>query len=426
MNLILGISSNTSKPYLILICRILDKNIRQNILPITLSALLYHQGMVDGGDNICEVHWADVSGIIHKGGTVIGSARCEDFRQREGRLWAAKNLVDKRITKLVAIGGDGSLTGADLFRREWPSLLEELASEGAITTEQRAACSHLNVVGMMASIDNDFCGTDITIGTDSALNRIVEAVDAIRPTASSHQRTFIIEVMGRQCGYLALVAGMVCEADFVFIPEWPPETDWKSRMCHKLKASRDYAGQRLNIIIVAEGAIDRNGDKITCEEVKKAIVEELKQDTRITVLGHVQRGGAPSAFDRILGCRMGSEAVMALMDAAPDSDPIVVSLKGNSAVRVDLMECVKKTQEVAQAMADRNWDLAVELRGKSFQNNLKTARILGLGGLGPVGAWCAEGAGSSSASGPPAAKAAKTSGCVANNSNSSSSTEIPK
>ena len=98
------------------------------------------------------------------------------------------------------------------------------------------------------------------------------------------------------------------------------------------------------------------------------------QDTRITVLGHVQRGGAPSAFDRILGCRMGSEAVMALIDATPDSDPIVVSLKGNSAVRVDLMECVKKTQAVAQAMADRKWDLAVELRGKSFQNNLNTYR----------------------------------------------------
>ena len=94
------------------------------------------QGMVDGGDNICEAHWADVSGIIHKGGTVIGSARCKDFRERQGRLRAAKNLVDKRITNLVAIGGDGSLTGADLFRREWPSLLEELASEGAITPEQ--------------------------------------------------------------------------------------------------------------------------------------------------------------------------------------------------------------------------------------------------------------------------------------------------
>lgn len=335
-----------------------------------------YQGMVDGGDNICEAHWADVSGIIHKGGTVIGSARCKDFRERQGRLRAAKNLVDKRITNLVAIGGDGSLTGADKFRREWPSLLEELASEGAITPEQRSTCSHLNVVGMVGSIDNDFCGTDMTIGTDSALHRIVEAVDAIRPTASSHQRTFIMEVMGRHCGYLALVAGVVCEADFVFIPEWPPETDWKSRMCTKLKASRDDAGQRLNIIIVAEGAIDRNGEPISCEEVKKAVVDELKQDTRITVLGHVQRGGAPSAFDRILGCRMGSEAVMALMDAAPDSDPIVVSLKGNSAVRVDLMECVKKTQAVAKAMADRKWDLAVELRGKSFQNNLNTYRML--------------------------------------------------
>jgi 6-phosphofructokinase 1 len=118
------------------------------------------------------------------------------------------NVVDlsfSEITKLVAIGGDGSLTGADLFRREWPSLLSELSSAGLITSEQAKDCADLAVVGMVGSIDNDFCGTDMTIGTDSALHRIVEAVDAIIPTASSHQRTFIMEVMGRHCGYLALV-----------------------------------------------------------------------------------------------------------------------------------------------------------------------------------------------------------------------------
>lgn len=118
------------------------------------------------------------------------------------------------------------------------------------------------------------------------------------------------------------------EADFVFIPEWPPEVDWRQRMCAKLKTARDDSGQRLNIIIVAEGAIDRSGTKIECETIKNTVEEELGQDTRVTVLGHVQRGGAPSAFDRVLGCRMGAEAVMALMDATPGTNPVVVTLKG--------------------------------------------------------------------------------------------------
>lgn len=164
-----------------------------------------YQGMVDGGDNIVEAHWSSVSGIIHKGGTIIGSARCMDFKEREGRLKAAKNLIDRSISNLVVIGGDGSLTGANRFRVEWPSLLDELLEKGQITAETRGKASHLNIVGMVGSIDNDFCGTDMTIGTDSALHRIVEAVDAIIPTADSHQRTFIMEVMGRHCGYLALV-----------------------------------------------------------------------------------------------------------------------------------------------------------------------------------------------------------------------------
>ena len=164
-----------------------------------------YQGMVDGGDNIVEAGWSAVSGIIHKGGTVIGSARCADFREREGRLKAAKNLISRGISNLVAIGGDGSLTGANRFREEWSSLLDELLEKGEIDADTRSKFSHLNIVGMVGSIDNDFCGTDMTIGTDSALHRIVEAVDAIIPTADSHQRTFIMEVMGRHCGYLALV-----------------------------------------------------------------------------------------------------------------------------------------------------------------------------------------------------------------------------
>jgi len=334
-----------------------------------------YQGMVEGGENIVEADWASVSGIIHRGGTVIGSARCKEFREKEGRLRAARNLIEKGITNLVVIGGDGSLTGANRFRQDWGELVAELEQQGSISREQREQHSHLNIVGMVGSIDNDFCGTDMTIGTDSALHRIIEAVDAIMPTAFSHQRTFIMEVMGRHCGYLALVAGIVSEADFVFIPEWPPEVNWPDKMCEKLSLERK-TGQRLNIIIVAEGAIDREGNPITAEAVKKVTEERLQQDTRVTVLGHVQRGGAPSAFDRILGCRMGAEAVLALMDATPSTPACVVSLSGNAAVRVPLMECVEKTQKVTKAMAERNWELAVQLRGKSFQRNLQTYRML--------------------------------------------------
>jgi len=334
-----------------------------------------YQGMVDGGKCIVEADWASVSGIIHRGGTVIGSARCTDFREREGRLKAARNLIEKGITNLVVIGGDGSLTGANRFRQEWDSLVKELVDSAQITKEVAEKNNHLNVVGMVGSIDNDFCGTDMTIGTDSALHRIIEAVDAIIPTAFSHQRTFIMEVMGRHCGYLALVAGIVSEADWVFVPEWPPEANWPEKMCKKLGMERE-TGQRLNIIIVSEGAIDKEGKPITAEIVKKEVVSRLNQDTRVTVLGHVQRGGSPSAFDRILACRMGVEAVLALMDATPTTPAVVVSLDGNTAVRVPLMECVEKTQAVTKAMNQKNWELAVQLRGKSFQRNLEIYRML--------------------------------------------------
>ena len=181
--------------------------------------------------------------------------------------------------------------------------------------------------------------------------------------------------MGRHCGYLALVAGIVTEADFVFIPEWPPEEDWPEKLCKKLELERQ-SGQRLNIIIVAEGAIDRQGNPITAEGVKKIIVDRLEMDTRTTVLGHVQRGGAPSAFDRLLGSRMGAEAVLALVEAKQDTEPCVVTLVGNVAVRVPLMACVEKTQAVTKAMAEKNWDLAIQLRGRSFTSNLETYRML--------------------------------------------------
>ncbi|GAB1611013.1 ATP-dependent 6-phosphofructokinase-like [Argonauta hians] len=334
-----------------------------------------YQGMVDGAENIVEANWALVSGMMNLGGTIIGSARCMAFREREGRLAAAHNLVKKNITNLVVIGGDGSLTGANKFRVEWQSLLQELVDQGNITKERMDSCKHLNIAGLVGSIDNDFCGTDMTIGTDSALHRIMEAIDAIRTTGSSHQRCFVMEVMGRHCGYLAIVAALASEADWVFVPEWPPEQGWQDVLCNKLAVERTI-GQRLNIIIVSEGAIDRDGNPITGEMVKQLISDRLKYDTRVTVLGHVQRGGQPSAFDRILGSRMGAEAVLALMEATPDTPACVVSLEGNQTVRVPLMECVERTQAVQKAMDSKNFEEAVRLRGRSFLNNLLTYRKL--------------------------------------------------
>ncbi|XP_056290235.1 ATP-dependent 6-phosphofructokinase, platelet type isoform X10 [Pseudoliparis swirei] len=334
-----------------------------------------YQGMVDGGENIVEASWESVSSMLQVGGTVIGSARCKEFRSHEGRLKAALNLVKQGITNLCVIGGDGSLTGANLFKEEWSGLLAELVEQGSIEADAVSKYSALHIVGMVGSIDNDFCGTDMTIGTDSALHRIIEVVDAIMTTAQSHQRTFVLEVMGRHCGYLALVSALACGADWVLIPEMPPEDGWEDKMCRKLSATRSR-GTRLNIIIVAEGAIDRHGTPITSGIVKDLVVKRLGFDTRVTILGHVQRGGTPSAFDRVLASRMGVEAVLALLETTANTPACVVSLCGNQLVRLPLMECVQMTQEVQRAMDGKRFEEAVKLRGRSFENNLKTYKLL--------------------------------------------------
>lgn len=219
----------------------------------------------------------------------------------------------------------------------------------------------------------------MTIGADSALHRITEAVDAISTTAHSHQRCFVLEVMGRHCGYLALVSAIACEADYVFIPENPPEPGWQDRLCEKLSAARKL-GQRLSILIVAEGAVERDLTPITADLVRKLIIDRLQFDTRTTVLGHVQRGGAPSAFDRVLALRMGAEAVLALMDAetsgTKEIPACVISLDANQAVRVPLVECVAATHAIQKAMANKNFEHTVHLRGKAFVNNFEIYRRL--------------------------------------------------
>lgn len=212
---------------------IVRMSIAQDCTPF--AVLGGYQGLVDGGESIVEFTWDEVAFILSEGGTTIRSSRCAEFRGRMGRLRAAKNLVQLGIDKLIVIGGDGSLTGADTFRNEWDGLLNELLESGDITAEQMKSCQHLMVVGLVGSIDNDMYGTEMTIGADSSLHRIIEAVDNISYTAHSHSRAFVIEVMGRHCGWLALNACLAAAADYLFIPEDPPQDGWEEAMKNAVK-----------------------------------------------------------------------------------------------------------------------------------------------------------------------------------------------
>lgn len=335
-----------------------------------------YQGMVEGGDRIRPMTWDSVGGILHRGGTLIGTARSEAFRTREGRLQAAENLLQAGIDNLVIIGGDGSLTGAHIFRQEWPGLLAELVANNRITPAQADRHPYLRIVGLVGSIDNDMAGTDMTIGADSALHRITEAVDAISSTAASHQRAFVVKVMGRHCGYLALMSALATGADWVLIPESPPDVDnWQQVMCDRLKAGRK-AGRRDTIVIIAEGARDRHGNYIGSTEVARALEESLGEEVRVTVLGHVQRGGAPSAFDRNLGTLLGHAAVEWLLTATPESEPQVIGLRGNRIHHSPLMECVESTHAVAKAIEAQDYETAMNLRGSSFRESFDTLRTL--------------------------------------------------
>ncbi len=333
-----------------------------------------YKGMVKGGDGIQQMSWDSVGGIMQKGGTVIGTARCDEFRTRSGRLLAARNLLEHEIDGLIIIGGDGSLTGASIFRQEWSSLLTELVKEGHLSQEIADQHPYLSLVGLVGTIDNDMFGTDMTIGTDTALHRITEAVDAIMSTAASHQRTFVVKVMGRNCGYLALMGALATGADWVLIPESPPDIDdWEEVMCERLKAGR-LAGRRDSIVIIAEGAQDRYGNYIGSSHIQKVLEDKLGEDVRITILGHVQRGGAPSAFDRNLGTLMGHAAVNTLLKAIPDEEPQLICIRGNRITSAPLKHCVEQTQAVAQAINDHDYTKAMELRSSSFLDVFTTLR----------------------------------------------------
>jgi 6-phosphofructokinase 1 len=335
-----------------------------------------YQGLVDGGEAIQAFDSEDVGGIIHLGGTKIGTARSDDFRQRQGRRRAARNLVERGIDGLVVIGGDGSLTGADLFRREWPELLAELAEAGEISQDLANAFPSLWLVGLVGSIDNDMFGTDMTIGADTALHRITEAMDALHSTASSHQRSFVVEVMGRHCGYLALMSGLAAGANWTFIPERPAHAErWEEQMCDTLAAGR-AKGRRQNMVVVAEGAHDTAGEPITAERVRSVLEERLGEDTRVTILGHVQRGGVPSAFDRNLGTMCGHAAVRLLLRSGPEDEPQVVGIRENRVVSSSLMDNVRQTRAVADAIEAGDYDVAMQMRGGSFSESWDTFHTL--------------------------------------------------
>jgi 6-phosphofructokinase 1 len=221
----------------------------------------------------------EVSGILQRGGTILLSARCEEFKTDKGQEEAVKILKDENIDGLIVIGGDGSLTGANILHG-----------------------MGINVMGVPATIDNDIYGTDMAIGVDTSLNIIVNAIDCIKDTASSHERAFIVEVMGRNCGYLALAAAIASGAEAALIPEIPYDIEKLGDLLY----SRYKAGKTNSIIIVAEGAA-------SAYTVQRKLKNLAGYETRITVLGHYQRGGYTSVFDRILASRLGRMAVDGLV-----------------------------------------------------------------------------------------------------------------
>lgn len=236
----------------------------------------------------------DVGGIIQLGGTILGSARCPEFKTKEGLRRAVAVLEKHGIDALVVIGGNGSQTGA-----------YALSQEG------------VTVVGVASTIDNDLVGSDITIGVDTALNVALEAIDRLKTTASSHNRAFLVEVMGRDCGYLALMAGIAGGAEAVVIPEVPISPEAVAEAIR----SAYFRGKPHAIVVVAEGA-QYNAQRLA-EYFQR---EKLGYELRVTVLGHVQRGGAPGAFDRILGTLLGAGAVEAL--ARGEKGVLVGQIKG--------------------------------------------------------------------------------------------------
>jgi 6-phosphofructokinase 1 len=276
-----------------------------------------YEGMIEG--DFIELNARSVKGIINKGGTFLKSARSVGFRTPEGRQEAYNQLKKANIDALVVIGGDGSFTGALIFNQEFG----------------------FPVMGIPGTIDNDIAGTSHTLGYDTALNNAVEVIDKIRDTASSHNRLFFIEVMGRDVGHIALNVGVGAGAEEILIPE---EDLGLERLLESLKRSKE-SGKSSSIVIVAEG--DKTGKNVF--ELKDYVNEHLPEyDVRVSVLGHMQRGGSPSCFDRVLASRMGVKAVESLLNGKSNlmvgliNDKITVTplekaIKGQSKINKELI-----------------------------------------------------------------------------------------
>ncbi len=238
--------------------------------------------MIDGQIEQMQSH--SVSNIIQRGGTILKTARSKRFMEYEGRLQAYENLIDNKIDALVAIGGNGTFTGASIFDKEF----------------------NFPVIGLPGTIDNDLYGNDATIGYDTAVNTVVDAADKIRDTATSHERLFFLEVMGRDAGFIALRCGIACGAEFILVPETTTYIDNFARLLRHDWRRNKTSG----IVVVAEGE-EEGGAYEIARKVKERIPE---LDTRVTVLGHVQRGGSPSAYDRVLASTLGHVAVKGLLE----------------------------------------------------------------------------------------------------------------
>ena len=271
-----------------------------------------YQGLIE--NDIVPLTARDVHHIIQKGGTILKSARSDEFRTIEGRKKAYENLVKQEIDALIIIGGDGSFTGGMIFSKEYD----------------------IPVIGIPGTIDNDIYGTDYTIGYDSALNTAVEAIDKIRDTASSHNRLFFVEVMGRDAGFIALNAGIGAGAEEILIPEEDMGLD---RLLMSLEKSR-RSGKTSSLVVVAEG--DKTGKNVF--ELASYVEKNLPQyDVRVSILGHMQRGGAPSCFDRVLASRMGVKAVELLLDGQSN---LMVGMINNKMEAIDLELAVKEHHSI--------------------------------------------------------------------------------
>ncbi|ADY30414.1 MULTISPECIES: 6-phosphofructokinase [Cellulophaga] len=266
-----------------------------------------YEGMVEGDFKPMDAR--SVNNIINKGGTILKSARSDSFRTPEGRKQAYDNLVANNIDAFVVIGGDGSFTGAMIFNKEYD----------------------FPVIGIPGTIDNDIFGTTYTLGFDTALNTVVDAIDKIRDTASSHNRLFFVEVMGRDVGHIALNAGVGAGAEEILIPE---ENLGLERLLESLKRSKK-SGKSSSIVIVAEG--DKTGKNVF--ELKEYVEENLPiYDVRVSVLGHMQRGGTPSCFDRVLASRMGVRAVEALLEGKSN---LMVGIQDNKLILTPIEQAIK-------------------------------------------------------------------------------------